>query len=1032
MKWCWPLVWVFLLAWSIYSAYPQAIHAQTDSENSANTDQNEAANQILTEMSTSDRIGQLFLVSFQGDRIDENNEIVNLVADLQVGGVVLLPENDNFRPDSASSNGLDRLLTQNNILQELALTGDTRSLLVTDVLTASITATVTPELPTPQFGSVEPNRLPLFIAIPHDDPALAVALDGLTDRPSPTALGATWQPALVMQAGEIVGREISQLGFNMILDVSLDVIDAGTPNGPSRLSSFGESPFWVGEMGDAYIQGLKIGGAGRLNVIAGRFPGSGSSDRPIGVDIATVYKTYDQLLENELLPFTIATDGSMSPISTTVDGFTTAHIRYQGIQGNINASTVPISFDPEGLEQLLQLPSIADWRLNGGLLISEGLGVDAVRKFYSTAGPEFPHRSVAKDAFLAGNDILYVHHFAADTPSDPVQEAENIRDTISWFSAQYEADPSFRVRVDDAVLRIIKSKLALYGGDFSLENVLLSTENLPGSDATAESDMFSIARESATQLFPAVSENSEPLPQISAQDKLVIFTDIRTVQRCSDCPPEPLIGLNDLADGIVAQYGPEGSGQIQPDQIVTYSFSELLSYLEGNSLVRASDLSGEPVPPPTQAPITPEPLPSATLTNEEREAQEDDSSAPSNVTPTVTPTVTPLPTATPVPVRDLIEADLSTATWIVVALDDLDPDLESAFAFKRLLNERPETLRNKVVVAFAFDLPITLDSTEISKLSAYYALYSTGNVFEDVAVRILFRDLPVRGALPLSVQPLNYNLSERTRPDPAQVIPLEVIGGLPNDEDLTTIFEAFQLVPGDTIRLQTGLILDYNGNPVPDGTMVTFYQEDRVEGFDNIIEHVPTQNGVAVFAYVLENRVGQFRLRVEAGDANQSELIDIAIEEDEGAQVVIATPTPQPTDTPPPTETPSPTVTPRATPTPIPTPTPPPPAIDNEPRIVITYNEMRSVFSMLIGIGMVMLTGSRFRRMTAENRLRFTLWGISSGLVGYIYMWLDLPGFDLFPDGGMWRWGVIVLLFALPGFLLAVGYNRLQHWLDEN
>ena len=39
-------------------------------------------------------------------------------------------------------------------------------------------------------------------------------------------------------------------------------------------------------------------------------------------------------------------------------------------------------------------------------MISDALGVPAVRRYYDPQLQNFPHRQVAQDAFLAGNDLL--------------------------------------------------------------------------------------------------------------------------------------------------------------------------------------------------------------------------------------------------------------------------------------------------------------------------------------------------------------------------------------------------------------------------------------------------------------------------------------------------------------------------------------------------------------------------------------------------------------------------------------------------
>lgn len=99
--------------------------------------------------------------------------------------------------------------------------------------------------------------------------------------------------------------------------------------------------------------------------------------------------------------------------SMATDGLLVSHIRYQGFQGNIRVSTKPMSFDQNALEQLLQLPEIAAWRTNKGIIVSDDLGSQAVRMFFDPVMRTFDARQVARDAFLAGNDLLYMDNFVA-------------------------------------------------------------------------------------------------------------------------------------------------------------------------------------------------------------------------------------------------------------------------------------------------------------------------------------------------------------------------------------------------------------------------------------------------------------------------------------------------------------------------------------------------------------------------------------------------------------------------------------------
>jgi beta-N-acetylhexosaminidase len=205
------------------------------------------------------------------------------------------------------------------------------------------------------------------------------------------AIGATWQPQYARIVGQIVGQELAALGINMLLGPSLDVLEKPAPGTPSSLAirAFGGDPYWVGQMGRAYTAGVHTGSNGRLAVIAKHFPGNGGSDRLINEEVPTVRKSLEQLKQIELAPF-FAVTGQAEAADEVVDGLLSTHIRYQGFQGNIRATTAPVSFDPQALNSLMQLAEFSQWRQDGGLLVSDSLGARAVARFYDDTEQEFP------------------------------------------------------------------------------------------------------------------------------------------------------------------------------------------------------------------------------------------------------------------------------------------------------------------------------------------------------------------------------------------------------------------------------------------------------------------------------------------------------------------------------------------------------------------------------------------------------------------------------------------------------------------
>ncbi|VAW31752.1 hypothetical protein MNBD_CHLOROFLEXI01-1472, partial [hydrothermal vent metagenome] len=465
-----------------------------------------AAQALLDSMTVEERVGQLFLVTFEGDQATQESDIANLIADYRIGGVVLTASNNNLTGYGDLSNVPAQTIELINNLQNISLLGQSIQLSESSEIEEDI-------VPPTRTPSSEFTPIPLFIAINYEGDSYpnSAIHNGLTEVPSSMALGATWQPELAQRVGEVVGNELANLGINMLLGPSLDVLENPDPFSPSDLGvrTFGGDPYWVGVMGSAYTTGVHLGSDNQIAVIAKHFPGFGASDRPLHEEVPTVRKSLEQLRQIELAPFFAVTGAANSP-EATVDGLLTTHIRYQGFQGNIRATTNPVSLDPLALAALLAQDDLSNWRNGGGITVSDALGVRAVERFYGTE-QGFPHRVVAKDAFLAGNDLLYLSDFAlGDAPYE--EQLANIKDTILWFQERYVTDVAFQQQVDTAVLRILQLKLKLYKNEFSTENILtLVDNNTPIKSEAGSSTIIDVAQNGVTLIAPDPNELAERL-----------------------------------------------------------------------------------------------------------------------------------------------------------------------------------------------------------------------------------------------------------------------------------------------------------------------------------------------------------------------------------------------------------------------------------------------------------------------------------------------------------------------------------------
>ncbi len=738
---------------------------------------------LLENLSPEEKVGQLFLVTFTGSLISEESQIYDLIYNYHVGGVVLRRDMNNF---AAAPDTVTTLVN-----------------LITDLQRAEAASSQS-NRPDAQSGETyTPNYIPVFVATSQEGDGYPndQLLDVLSPQPSALTLGATWQPDFARQSGELLGTELSELGINMLLGPSLDVLESPSPESAGDLGvrSFGGDPYWVGQFGRAFIEGVHVGSRNRVALVAKHLPGHGGSDRPVDEEVPTVRKSLTQLTQIELPPFFAVTGEASTPEATT-DAMLLAHIRYQGFQGNIRATTRPISFDSQAFDQLMALPAFATWREAGGVIISDNLGTRAVRRNYDPSEQVFNSPLVARDAFLAGNDMLYLGNFTANT--DPDQYTSIVR-TLQFFAQKYREDQAFQDRVDESVLRILTLKFKLYS-NFALSNVLPAgdpTQSIGKQDAL----IFEIGREAATLLSPSPEELANVLPNPPGQfEQIVFITDSYSVQQCNDCPPQNALQTSALADAVLDLYGPSGANLTTAANLSSFSFTQLIQSLNGILVDNQDALAG----------------------------------------------------------------NLQRAEWVVFGLLKEDSSRADSLALQRLLSERPDLLQNKKVIVFALDAPYYLDATDITKITAYYGLYSKNQPMAEVAARLLYQELGTPGASPVSIQGIGYNLIEATSPDPGQSPPFNVTRILPVAENTATspatdTQATAQPTPlltyqrGDLLSLQAGPILDHNRHLVPDNTPVNFWINITIEG-TTLTRQVTasTQQGIAQANYSIEAEGG--------------------------------------------------------------------------------------------------------------------------------------------------------------------------------
>lgn len=912
---------------------------------------------LIAGMGVADKVGQLFIVTFQGNDIGPRSDVAELIEEYRVGGVVLSPRNRNFSNYSETTpEDVARLTNQ---LQALAYG---TYLSTAEALNVKEGGPAIPGVLQSGLEQRLPLELPLLIGVEQGGDGLpeTALRSGFTTIPPQMALGATWNPELVGEVGAVHGREMRSVGVNLLLGPALDVIEQPRPDLVTGLGlhTFGGEPFWVGRMGQAYVSGIHRGSGGRVATVTGHFPGLGGTDRRPDEEISTIQKSLQELQRVELPPFAAVTERPSAILR--VDGATTStevlmsgHIRFSSFQGS-RERTPPISLAQE-LGILLELNEFAPWRAQGGILMSDALGVMAVRRYYDPPLQEFPRRRIALDAFTAGNDLLYLADFSLT--DSWLDERANIKETIIFFRERYTNDAEFAARVDASLRRILRLKLRLYDPvtvtgaatdlypsrdepiEIDIADVVVGPNDLedgfsPEHQREAQMLLDQVASEALTIFFPDSPGLADQLPAPPGEDEdILIFTDSRIFHECVGCPAVPAVAPAALEEIMLRLYGPEATNQLRTEQIRSRTFAELNSLLNGT-------------------------------------AEQS--------------------------VANALEAEILNASWLIFAMLDVDvANYDSSDAVKRFLRQRSDRLPGSKLVVLALNEPYFFDSTEIGKMTAFLGVYSKTQPFLEAAVRALFRAQTVSGAPPVSVPGTRFsNLVERLEPDPNQRIGLTLLNEdiiIEEGEGDEVVVTQTDLSLGDSLELQAGPILDRNGNTVPDGTPVNFRL--IYEGEELAIQSSPvaTRGGLARKSVLLE-RTGALLIAVNSVEASSSTEIRVRIADPDVAsdrtQIVVTNP--ERVVTPPSTQASLPTA---EAPT---TGAASTPAGEVEPEAVeIDVSSLTiAMVTQLVVLGLLLVV--LVQVMPRQLLVQRLLWAMLVGWAAYI-----LYGVDVIP-GGVW------------------------------
>jgi beta-N-acetylhexosaminidase len=232
------------------------------------------AQQTLARMTLEQKVGQVFMLGFDGTSLNDSNRA--LIQGLHLGGVILFGRNIE---NASQLEALDR---------ELQTVAD---------------------------------PVPLFISVDQEGGLVVRVTDGATIFPGNMAVGATGDPAMARQVAQASATELLAMGVNMDLAPVVDV-NTNPLNPVIGVRSFGSNVDLVTQFAAQAVQGVQSTG---VSAVAKHFPGHGDTSVDSHRDLPVVPNPLARLQSLELLPFQAA-------MQAGVDGIMTAHLYLPAIE----------------------------------------------------------------------------------------------------------------------------------------------------------------------------------------------------------------------------------------------------------------------------------------------------------------------------------------------------------------------------------------------------------------------------------------------------------------------------------------------------------------------------------------------------------------------------------------------------------------------------------------------------------------------------------------------------------------------------
>jgi beta-N-acetylhexosaminidase len=298
--------------------------------------------EMLSSMTIEEKVGQLFIVYFDGSTYSEALE--RTIRELHIGGIII------FSPNISSLEDTVALINM-----------------------AQLTAT--------NSGA----EVPLIVAIDHEGGAINRFGNEVTQFPSNMALAATGSVENAKDVARATAEELKALGINMNLAPVMDV-NSNPDNPVIGIRSFSSNPAVVAQFGTVMIREFQ---ANNMMATAKHFPGHGDTSVDSHIALPIVAHDRKHLDSVEFIPFKAA-------ISVDIDAIMTAHVFFPAID---TISDTPATLSEAVLTDLLR----GELGFNG-LIATDSLGMGAISQGYGIADAAAQAFRAGADLLMFGND----------------------------------------------------------------------------------------------------------------------------------------------------------------------------------------------------------------------------------------------------------------------------------------------------------------------------------------------------------------------------------------------------------------------------------------------------------------------------------------------------------------------------------------------------------------------------------------------------------------------------------------------------